>query len=277
MSPSFSVIEIGIDPTIEIGPITLAWHGLTIAIGIVIGALAAARHGRKERGMDTDPMYEICGIVALAGLVGGKIFYLAEHGTLLDPGTWLNGRGFTFNGGLVLAALAIAAYLRIKRLDITYLDVVAVGFPLGVAIGRIGDVINGEHHGGPSTWLLAVRNTHPDADVPSAVTAYHSGGLYEVLLGLAIFAVSWGLRNRIRRPLLMVWLVIGLFAAGRFVEFFFRSDSDVVALGLSSAQWTSLVTLAFAVAGAAVTRRLGRSQGRPAGPRRQSGAWGRRT
>ena len=267
LTPLLSVIEIGLDPTIELGPVTVAWHGLTIAIGIVVGALAAAWHGREERGIATDPLYEICGIVAVAGLVGGKLFYLLEQGTLLDPGEWVDGRGFTFNGGLVLAAVAIAAYLRIQRLPITYLDVVAVGFPLGVAIGRVGDVINGEHYGDPSTWLLAVRNTHPDADVPSATMAYHSGGLYEVLLGLAIFAVSSGLRNRIRQPLMMVWLVVGLFATGRFVEFFFRSDSDVVALGLSSAQWTSLVTLAFAVAGAGVTWRiLGRQGGFRRGP-----------
>ncbi len=27
-----AVITIGIDPTIEFGPVTLAWHGITIAL-----------------------------------------------------------------------------------------------------------------------------------------------------------------------------------------------------------------------------------------------------
>ncbi len=38
---------------IELGPITLAWHGITIAVGIVIGGFAAARHAR-ELGLDTE-------------------------------------------------------------------------------------------------------------------------------------------------------------------------------------------------------------------------------
>jgi prolipoprotein diacylglyceryltransferase len=36
-----SVITIGVDPTFDIGPVTIAWHGLTIAVGIVFGALVA--------------------------------------------------------------------------------------------------------------------------------------------------------------------------------------------------------------------------------------------
>ena len=249
-----AVITIGLDPTIEIGPLTLAWHGMTIAIGIALGALVAARYGR-ERGLRSDPLYDICAIIAVAGLAGGKLFYLVEQGTIFDPGAWVSGRGFTFNGGLVLAAVAIAVYLRFKKLPITYLDVVAAGFPLGVAIGRIGDFINGEHYGERSDWLLAVRNTHPQAEAPSRELAYHSGGLYEVLLGLAVFAVVWPLRHRLTKPLLLVWLVVGLLAAGRFVEFFFRADSDVVGLGLNSAQWTSLAMVAVSLVGAALTLR----------------------
>jgi hypothetical protein len=48
----------------------------------------------------------------------------------------------------------------------------------------------------------------------------------------------------------MMWTVIGLLAAGRFVEFFVRSDSDTLALGLETAQWTSLLLMVVAVAGA---------------------------
>ena len=258
-----SVISIGIDPTIELGPLTLAWHGITIALGIVIGALVAGRYAR-ERDLTSVPLYDIGIIAAVAGLVGGKLFWVAEEGALLDPGRWFTTTGFTFYGGLLLAAFAIALYVRIKRIDLAYLDVAAVGLPLGVAIGRIGDVINGEHYGPPSDWLLAVRNTHPDAGVPSPDVAYHSGGLYEVVLGLAIFALVWPLRHRVRGRLNLLWLVIALFAAGRFAEFFFRSDSPETTLGLATTQWVSLVILVAAGVGAAITARVSR---RPAGRR----------
>ncbi|MGH2946266.1 MAG: hypothetical protein ACRDPC_08415 [Solirubrobacteraceae bacterium] len=43
-----SVITIGIDPTIELRPITIAWHGLMIAVGIVVGGLAVAHDARRR-------------------------------------------------------------------------------------------------------------------------------------------------------------------------------------------------------------------------------------
>jgi prolipoprotein diacylglyceryltransferase len=52
-----------------------------------------------------------------------------------------------------------------------------------------------------------------------------------------------------------MWLVIALFAVGRFFEFFLRSDSADLALGLEIAQWTSLALLAVAGAGAWLTLR----------------------
>jgi phosphatidylglycerol---prolipoprotein diacylglyceryl transferase len=258
-----ATITIGIDPMIRIGPVTIAWHGLTIAIGILVGGLAAAREIRA-RGLDTAPLQTIGLILVVAALVGSRAYYLAEHGDLLHPSDWLGTRGYTFYGGLIAAALAIGAYLRRHRLSIEYLDAVAFGLPLGIAIGRIGDVINGEHYGPATDFFLGVKNTHPDADVPSHTVAYHSGGLYEVLIGTVTFIVVWALRRRLRRPTAMTWLVVALLSLGRFVEFFARSDSETVALGLEAAQWTSLLLLIAAGVGASVTlRRQGGARGGP--------------
>jgi phosphatidylglycerol:prolipoprotein diacylglycerol transferase len=162
--------------------------------------------------------------------------------------------GFTFYGGFIAAALGIAYYIRRQRLSLSYLDAIAAGLPLGIAVGRIGDVINGEHYGPTTDFFLGVRNTHPDALTPSPDVAYHSGGLYEVLIAAIVFAIAWPLRKRLKRPLALMWLVIALFAVGRFFEFFLRSDSADLALGLEIAQWTSLALLAIAGAGAWLTR-----------------------
>jgi phosphatidylglycerol:prolipoprotein diacylglycerol transferase len=163
--------------------------------------------------------------------------------------------GFTFYGGFIAAALGIAYYIRRQRLSLSYLDAIAAGLPLGIAVGRIGDVINGEHYGPTTDFFLGVRNTHPDALTPSPDVAYHSGGLYEVLIAAIVFAIAWPLRKRLKRPLALMWLVIALFAIGRFFEFFLRSDSADLALGLEIAQWMSLVLLVVAAAGAWLTRR----------------------
>ena len=255
MAITSAVIKIGIDPFIEIGPVTVAWHGLTIALGILAGGLVARREARR-RGLDPEPLNAVAVIVIVGALVGGRLYYQMEHGQLFDPDEWLGTRGFTFYGGFIAAALGIVAFVWRRGLSLSYLDVIAVALPLGLAVGRIGDVINGEHYGPETTFLLGVQNTHPEADVPRHDVAYHSGGLYEVLIGAAVFAIIWPLRKRLSRPTAAVWIVIGLLAAGRFIEFFVRSDSATLALGLETAQWTSLLLLLLAALGAWFT--LGR-------------------
>ena len=237
-----AVITIGIDPEIHLGPLTIAWHGLTIAIGIAIGGLIAARYLR-ERELDGEPLYAIGALVALGGIVGGRLFYVLEHG-----GPVFGTRGFTFDGGFILAAALVVGYVWRRGLGARYLDAVAVGVAMGVAIGRLGDVINGEHYGPQSDFFLAVRNSHPDALTPNPELAYHSGGLYEVLLASGVFAIAWPLRHRLR-PGELTWLVVALFSLGRFFEFFVRSDSPDLALGLNNAQWTSLGILVIALVG----------------------------
>lgn len=266
MIGALSTITIGIDPTIEIGPVTLAWHGITIALGILIGGVVAAREARR-RGLEPEPLYTIGMILVVGALLGGRIFYLAEHGRLLDVSAWFSSRGFTFYGGFIAAAVGIGLYLRRSWLNVEYLDAVAFGLPLGIAVGRIGDLIYGEHYGAATTFFLGVRNSHPEADVPSHDLAYHSGGMYEILIGAIAFTVVVILRRRLLRPTAMTWLVVAVLAAGRFVEFFLRSDSDTLALDLEVAQWTSLVLLALAACGAWVTIGRGRRDaGRPEFP-----------
>ncbi len=254
-----AVIRIGLSPDIHLGPLTLAWHGLTIALGVFIGGVASARWLR-ERDLAIDPLYNIGGVLALGGIVGGRLFYLLEHDPagLVQPARLFSSRGFTFDGGFILAAALIAIYVRRHRLSGRYLDGAAAGLPLGVAIGRIGDVINGEHYGPRSDSLLAVQSSNPDALTPNPAFAYQNGGLYEVLLAAVIFAIVWPLRHRFARTGDLAWLVLGLFAFGRFFEFFVRSDSPQLALGLSNAQWTSLVLVAVAVGGWWVTSRRAR-------------------
>jgi phosphatidylglycerol:prolipoprotein diacylglycerol transferase len=234
----------------------LAWHGLTIAIGIAIGALAAARWLR-ERELSVEPLYTIGALVAAGGIVGGRIFYLLERdaSALWHPDRLFESTGFTFDGGVILAALLVLAYVRRAGLSTLYLDAVAAGLPLGVAIGRIGDVINGEHYGPQSDFLLAVRNANPDALTPNPDLAYHNGGLYEVLLATLIFCAIWPLRHRFRTPGVLAWTVIGLFAVGRFFEFFLRSDSPDLALGLDNAQWTSIALTVASAVGLVITLR----------------------
>lgn len=249
------IITIDIDPYVRLGPLTLAWHGLTVALGLLAGGFVARRKAERG-GLDPDRLTELILVAALAGLVGAKIFFLVETdpAALLRPKDWIDGRGFAFNGAFIATPIALATTLRMRGLSLRYLDAAALGFPVGMALGRVGDVINGEHHGPASNMPWALRHLHPDASVPSPDLAYHDGGLYEIALALAILPIVRTLHRRELQPLTMLWTVIGLYGLGRFGMFFARSDSAELALGLSGAQWTSLALVVTALAGFAVTR-----------------------
>jgi phosphatidylglycerol:prolipoprotein diacylglycerol transferase len=81
-----AVIEINVDPFIDVGPIEIAWHGLTTAFGILLAAFIAIRYARR-RGMETEPLTTVLIWAALAGMVGAKLLFLIETdvGGLLDP------------------------------------------------------------------------------------------------------------------------------------------------------------------------------------------------
>lgn len=249
---SAGVITINLNPEIHLGPLMISWMGLMTAIGIAVGALLAAR-GLRERRLPEEPLYTLLGLVVVGAVVGARLFYVLEHG-----GPVLGTHGLTFFGGVILAAVLLLAYLWRKRLSFGYLDAIAAALPLGVAIGRIGDVIMGEHYGARSNFFLAVRNTNPHALTPNPAFAYQSVSLYEALLGALIFAIVWPLRHRLSRPLDLSWLVLGLFAIGRFPLFFLRTSTPRPILGLANGQWTSVGLLILAVAGWLLTRRLQR-------------------
>lgn len=246
-----AALTINIAPSFELGPLTMTWHGMMTALGIVLAAWIAVGFADR-RGLDGERVITLALITAVAGIAGARLFYLAlnDAAALLRPADWLGTNGFAIFGGVFAGVAAAAAAIHWSKLSWRYLDALAVGFPLGLAVGRIGDLINGEHYGPPSDAPWAVIHANPAAIVPSPDVAYHDGGLYEIVLGLAIFAVIWPLRDRFATPTMLLWLALGLYGIGRFAMFFYRSDSDPLALGLNAAQGVSALLVAIAAVGA---------------------------
>src|SRR5438093_10481088 len=113
------VITINVDPTIEVGPLSITWHGLMIAVGLVIGGWLASRYAR-ERDLDREELLNAVMVIALAGIVGARLLYLVQNdaGALLRPADWLGTRGFSFYGALILGTAAVALYLRRRELSL---------------------------------------------------------------------------------------------------------------------------------------------------------------
>lgn len=259
--PWLGVITIDVAPEFGLGPLTLSWHGLTIAAGILLGGFVGGRYARAHD-LDRDRLTTGILVMAFAGVVGARLFYLAvnEPGSLVRPDELVGTRGFAFYGAMLLGIPAVLLYLRRESHGIRYLDAMAYGFFPGMALGRVGDIINGEHYGPPTDAPWGFRHLSPKADVPSTTVAYHNGGFYEALFALAMVPLAIWLGRRLRRPGMLLWAVVAVYGAGRFVMFFFRSDSGSAFLGLEEAQLTSLALIAAAGVGALLSTR------RPPGP-----------
>jgi phosphatidylglycerol:prolipoprotein diacylglycerol transferase len=135
-------------------------HGIGIAIGFAVGAWMftrlAVRRGIPQRAADSVVFWSVIGAI-----VGARVGYVIAHVSEFEsPLEWFKiwEGGISLLGGIAGATIANA--VNIKRQDYRFrffqvADAVAPGLALGIAVGRIGDLIIGDHLGKPTSWLLA--------------------------------------------------------------------------------------------------------------------------
>ena len=259
----FLAIIIDLDPNIvRLGPILLTWHGVFSVLGII----AAARLGFWLLNKDIPHLKDtgdgLAWMVAL-GLVGARALYVWENWRIFANGQWLrvfalNEGGISQWGGLFGALLGI--YVWSRRTHYSFWKIVDAGGAatmIGLAVGRIGDVINGEHHGSPTTapWGVEYVNQYTLGEPGKIV---HPEVAYEMVLTLAILAALLPFHLRLKRVLpdgVLGLIYVGIYAIGRFWLSFFRLDMQIV-FGLRQAQIASLLMLAFAVIAIPILFRL---------------------
>lgn len=248
----FATIVIDLDPNlVQLGPFVITWHGVFSVLGI----LAAARIGQlllRRDGVPADRIYDMAVWMVIAGLIGARLLFVWENYRQF-AGAWqhvflLNEGGISQWGG-IFGAL-VGGYLWCRRNGLDYRKVLDVAGPanaLGFAIGRIGDIINGEHHAIPSNlpWSVQYVNERTLGEPGKSV---HPEVGYELLWNLLVFGVAMLTYRTLKRRLPdgvtgMVWF--SAFAIGRFFLSYLRTDS--LAGGLRQAQWASLAMVAAAL------------------------------
>lgn len=237
-----------IDPVaFSLGPIQVHWYGLSYLVGIGLAWWLARRRadrlGLSKEQVGDLTFYAAVGVI-LGGRLGYALFYHFDR-VLADP-LWLlrlwEG-GMAFHGGFLGVVVALLLFARKHRLPWLQLaDFVAPLTPIGLALGRLGNFINGELWGRVSDqpWALVFPQAGPDPRHPSQ--------LYQFALeGVLLFLLLW-LFSRHPRP---TGSVAGLFLVGygslRFlVEFTREPDAHLGLLlgGLSMGQLLSLPMLA---------------------------------
>ena len=249
----FLSITIDIEPNLfRIGPFLVTWHGVFAVLGI----LAAARLGLwllNKEGIDVSRGADGVTWMVVVGLVGARLLYVWENfrafsGNLLRVFAITEG-GISQWGGLFGAM--VGTYIWSRRAHISFWKVIDAGGAaamIGLAVGRIGDVINGEHHGTPTNLPWGVVYVNPDTlGQPGKVV--HPEVAYEMLLTLLLLAALLPLHQRLKARLpdgVLGLIYLGLYAAGRFLLSYFRTDPAIF-LSLRQAQLASLLMVLIAV------------------------------
>lgn len=237
-------------PLIELGPLHIRTFGLMVALGVLVGAMIAARY-LEAHGIDREETYRLATRLVVAGVVGARISWAISHWSELHSpvdviAVW-NG-GLQFSGGFIAAVLvAVPAFRKWDRaLRWTAVDAYAYGLTLGLAFGRVGCTSVGEHFGRDSSFPLAVRYDGGTTREPVRFhETFHQTAIYELLFLLVIFGVLTLVASRRGwRP--VPGTLIGVFTLAygvcRFATDSLRVNDERV-LHLTGAQWLMIAVV----------------------------------
>jgi phosphatidylglycerol:prolipoprotein diacylglycerol transferase len=174
-----------------LGPLSLRWYGLLIAVAVLAGLALATRLG-KARGIEPALIADLLPLLVLGAVIGARLYYVALEwrqyaANPLDALAIWRG-GIAIHGALLGGSLTTVLYCRWRRLAFwPLLDVLMPAVALGQAIGRWGNFFNSEAFGLPTQlpWRLKI----PAANRPPEFLEqlyFHPTFLYESLWNLGV-------------------------------------------------------------------------------------------
>jgi len=224
---------------VQLGPITIRYYGLMYVIAITLGLFILSREAKRKKiicGLtgkivSTDDLLDLLLWMIPAAIIGARIYYVAFQWTYygahpLDIVKIWQG-GLAIHGGVIGGTLAVFLFTRRKKIRFWALaDSISLILILGQAIGRIGNLMNGDAFGVPTTLPWGI---HFPASSPAGMAypgqATHPSMIYEMILNLLIFAFLWRLRKRGYKDGFLTSLYFILYSIDRSIVSFTRGDS----------------------------------------------------
>lgn len=215
--------------------IDVMWYGILMAIGMILGTLIALKEAKRV-GIKEDNILDLAIIAIPVGLICARLYYVIFNWEYYasNPSQVFNfrGGGMAIHGALIGGVLAGYLFSRYKKINFFKLaDTVIIGMPLAQAIGRWGNFINKEAHGGPTNlpWGIMVDGVK-----------VHPTFLYESIWDFGIFVFLWMFRKKKSYEGQIIVLYAILYSIGRFFIEGLRTDSLMIG-PLRMAQVISLV------------------------------------
>jgi phosphatidylglycerol:prolipoprotein diacylglycerol transferase len=250
----FLVITDPFPPGFQLGPLQIRFYGIAYALAFIVGTAVASRH-LARKGIPTATSNDVAFWAIVFGLLGARLYFVVQSGWwwyLTHPqhifAIWEGGMAFF---GAIFAALIVLVVMA-RRHHISFWDLLDAGVlfaAVGQPIGRLGNVMNGEILGPPSSLPWAIRYTNPASMAPHLGVAYQPANLYEAAATLCILGVLLYLRRRGVPPGMLGLTYLVLYPVTQLIVFNWRTDYETPAIlwGLKQAQLTSIAVLVFVV------------------------------
>lgn len=275
---TLAAIPIPFGPNIiEFGPFILAWHGFFTFVAVATSVYLAVRWGTRE-GLSADAIYSIAVWAIIGGIIGARVVHVIDTWTLYYQDNPLQAI-YVWQGGIAIYGAILggfaggALYIIIRNSNrflafwgwlYRYLpflgepnraplpqvghmaDITAPALLISMAIGRIGDIINGEHFANATSlpWGFIYTNAaSPGYERPAS----HPAVAYELIFDLVLLAAIWPLRHRLRPRGMFFVLYGGLYSMGRFFLSFLRVEQVPYFEVLNQAQIIALIVIAVAI------------------------------
>ena len=215
------------------GFIEVRFYGLMYVVAILAATYIIKREVvRKAIGLGADDVVNFITWTVIAGVVGARIYYVVFT---LDyymanpaeiPAIWHG--GLAIHGGLIGGAVAAWVYLRRHGVPFWRMaDAVAPALILGQTFGRLGNFMNGDAHGRPTTMPWGI--VFPPGSIAGSQfpgIPLHPTMLYEMAINFSIFLFLWlSLRKGDHKDGFIFAAYFALYSSGRFVVEGFRADS----------------------------------------------------
>ncbi len=217
---------------LRLGPLTIRYYGLMYVISFVLGYFIVRAEARRRRllAKSEDVLDLLLVTIPLAVLLA-RLYYVAFQWEWYRAAPWkvvaLWEGGLAIHGGLLGGVLGLLIVSRWKRVPFWRLaDAVVPALVLGQVLGRVGNFLNGDAFGTPTTlpWGVVFPPGSPAGDLYPG-QPLHPAMLYEALGNLLIFALIWRLRRRPAQDGFLAAVYFVAYALVRFACEFFRGDA----------------------------------------------------
>ncbi|SUK17304.1 prolipoprotein diacylglyceryl transferase [Staphylococcus aureus] len=243
-----------IDPVaFNLGPLSVRWYGIIIAVGILLGYFVAQR-ALVKAGLHKDTLVDIIFYSALFGFIAARIYFVIFQWPYYaeNPGEIIKiwHGGIAIHGGLIGGFIAGVIVCKVKNLNPFQIgDIVASSIILAQGIGRWGNFMNHEAHGGPVSRAFLEQLHLPNFIIENMYINgqyYHPTFLYESIWDVAGFIILVNIRKHLKLGetffLYLTWYSIGRF----FIEGL-RTDSLMLTSNIRVAQLVSILLILISI------------------------------